>query len=54
MRFFVRMDNVTDRMLSVVNSSMSEKERQDALNREMEKIQKLGYRLRRGCPVKSP
>ena len=39
-RFFVRMDNVTDRMLSVVNSSMSEKERQDALNREMEKIQK--------------
>ena len=39
-RFFVRMDNVTDRMLSVVNPSMSEKQRQDALNREMEKIQK--------------
>ncbi|GJH41371.1 peptidase S46 [Capnocytophaga sp. HP1101] len=39
-RFFVRMDNVTDRMLSVVNSSMNEKEREVALNQEMAKIQK--------------
>ena len=39
-RFFVRMDNVTDRMLSVVNPQMTEKEREAALNREMEKIQK--------------
>jgi len=39
-RFFVRMDNVTNRMLSVVNPSMTEKERETALNREIEKIQK--------------
>ena len=39
-RFFVRMDNVTDRMLSVVNPSMSEKEREAALNTEISKIQK--------------
>ena len=39
-RFFVRMDNVTDRMLSVVKPSMNEKEREAALNQEMAKIQK--------------
>ena len=39
-RFFVRMDNVTDRMLAVVNPSMSEKEREAALNQEIAKIQK--------------
>ena len=39
-RFFVRMDNVTERMLSVVNPSMNEKEREAALNKEMSKIQK--------------
>ncbi|GIM52490.1 peptidase S46 [Capnocytophaga cynodegmi] len=39
-RFFVRMDNVTQRMLSVVNDKMTEKEREAALNREMAKIQK--------------
>ena len=39
-RFFVRMDNVTDRMLAVVNPSMSEKEREAALNMEISKIQK--------------
>ncbi|WP_155284489.1 S46 family peptidase [Capnocytophaga felis] len=39
-RFFVRMDNVTDRMLSVVNDKMTEKEREAALNREIAKIQK--------------
>ena len=39
-RFFVRMDNVTDRMLAVVNPSMSEKEREAALNTEISKIQK--------------
>ena len=39
-RFFVRMDNVTDRMLPVVNPSMSEKEREAALNQEIAKIQK--------------
>ena len=39
-RFFVRMDNVTDRMLAVVTPSMSEKEREAALNQEMSKIQK--------------
>ncbi|MDO5106521.1 S46 family peptidase [Capnocytophaga sp.] len=39
-RFFVRMDNVTQRMLSVVNDQMTEKEREAALNREMAKIQK--------------
>ena len=39
-RFFVRMDNVNDRMLAVVNPSMSEKEREAALNQEIAKIQK--------------
>ena len=39
-RFFVRMDNVTDRMLSVVNPSMNEKEREAALNKEIAKIEK--------------
>lgn len=39
-RFFVRMDNVTNRMLAVVNPSMSEKEREAALNQEIAKIQK--------------
>ena len=39
-RFFVRMDNVTDRMLSVVNPSMSEKEREVALNQEIARIEK--------------
>ena len=39
-RFFVHMDNVTDRMLAVVNPSMSEKEREAALNTEISKIQK--------------
>nr|WP_314560732.1 S46 family peptidase [uncultured Capnocytophaga sp.] len=39
-RFFVRMDNVTERMLSVVNPTMSEKEREVALNKEMAKIEK--------------
>ena len=34
-RFFVRMDNVTERMLSVVNPSMNEKEREAALNKEI-------------------
>ena len=39
-RFFVRMDNVTNRMLAAVTPSMSEKEREAALNQEMSKIQK--------------
>ena len=39
-RFFVRMDNVTDRMLAAVTPSMNEKEREAALNQEMSKIQK--------------
>lgn len=39
-RFFVRMDDVTQRMLSVVNDQMTEKEREVALNREIAKIQK--------------
>ncbi len=38
-RFFVRMDNVTERMLSVVKPRMTEKEREAALNQEMAKIQ---------------
>ncbi len=39
-RFFVRMDDVTKRMLAVVDKSMSESEREAALNREIAKIQK--------------
>ena len=38
-RFFVRMDNVTDRMLSVLNPSMSEEEREAAIQTETHKIQ---------------
>ncbi|WP_264846909.1 S46 family peptidase [Capnocytophaga catalasegens] len=39
-RFFVRMDNVTDRMLAVVTDQMTEKEREAALNKEIAKIEK--------------
>jgi hypothetical protein len=39
-RFFVRMDDVTKRMLSVVNDKMTEAEREKALNQEIAKIQK--------------
>lgn len=39
-RFFVRMDNVTERMLSVVRPDMSEQERHAALNKEIAQIQK--------------
>ena len=39
-RFFVRMDDVSKRMLSQVNDSMSEKEREAALNKEIAKIEK--------------
>lgn len=39
-RFFVRMDDVTKRMLAVVNDSMNEKEREVAINQETAKIQK--------------
>ncbi|MDQ7917521.1 S46 family peptidase [Mesonia sp. MT50] len=38
-RFFVRMDDVSKRMLAQVNDSMSEDEREAALNREIAKIQ---------------
>lgn len=38
-RFFVRMDNVTDRMLSVLNPSMTEEEREAAIQTETHKIQ---------------
>lgn len=38
-RFFVRMDDVSERMLSQVNDSMTEDEREAALNREIAKIQ---------------
>jgi hypothetical protein len=38
-RFFVRMDDVSERILSQVNDSMSEKEREAAINREIAKIQ---------------
>ena len=38
-RFFVRMDDVSERILSKVNDSMSEKEREAAINREIAKIQ---------------
>ncbi len=38
-RFFVRMDDVTKRILSLVNDSMSEKEREAAINKEIAKIQ---------------
>jgi len=39
-RFFVRMDVVTDRILKQVNDSMTEGEREAAINREIAKIQK--------------
>ena len=39
-RFFVRMDDVSKRMLAVVNDKMTELEREKALNQEMAKIQK--------------
>ncbi len=38
-RFFVRMDDVTERILSQVDDTMSEKEREAAINREIAKIQ---------------
>ncbi|SDI63162.1 S46 family peptidase [Winogradskyella thalassocola] len=38
-RFFVRMDDVSKRMLAQVNDSMSEKERGAALNKEIAKIE---------------
>lgn len=37
-RFLVRMDNVTDRILKKLNDKMSEKERQDAIDAESKKI----------------
>ncbi|MGG5505452.1 MULTISPECIES: S46 family peptidase [unclassified Myroides] len=38
-RFFVRMDDVTKRILSVVNGQMSEVDRERAINKEIAKIQ---------------
>lgn len=38
-RFFVRMDDVSKRILSQVNNQMSEAEREAAINREIAKIQ---------------
>src|SRR5690554_409314 len=37
--FFVRMDNVTDRILSLLTDSLSEKEREQRINQEIAKIQ---------------
>ncbi len=37
-RFFVRMDDVSERILSQVNDAMSEKEREAAINKEIAKI----------------
>lgn len=39
-RFFVRMDDVTKRILALVNDSMSESEREKVINQEIAKIQK--------------
>ncbi len=39
-RFFVRMDDCTKRILAVVNSSMSEADREKAINAEIAKIEK--------------
>lgn len=39
-RFFIRMDNVTDRILALVNDSMSEADREKIINQETAKIQK--------------
>lgn len=38
-RFFVRMDDVSERILGLVNDSMSEAERQQIIDQEIEKIQ---------------
>lgn len=38
-RFFVRMDDVSERILSQVNTSMTEKAREAAINREIAKIE---------------
>lgn len=38
-RFFVRMDDVTKRILSLVNDSMTEREREQVINQEIAKIQ---------------
>ena len=38
-RFFVRMDDVSKRILSLVNDTMSEKEREATINKEVAKIQ---------------
>src|SRR5690606_18380808 len=38
-RFFVRMDDVTERILSKVNDNMSELEREKVINQEIAKIQ---------------
>ena len=38
-RFFVRMDDVSERILTQVNDNMSEKEREAAINKEIAKIQ---------------
>lgn len=39
-RFFIRMDDVTERILSLVNDEMSEAEREKIINQETAKIQK--------------
>ncbi|MHC8948085.1 S46 family peptidase [Sphingobacterium hungaricum] len=39
-RFFVRMDDVSKRILGLVNDSMSEKEREKIINQEIAKIEK--------------
>ena len=39
-RFFVRMDDVSKRILAVVNSSMNELDREKAINQEIAKIEK--------------
>lgn len=39
-RFFVRMDDVTKRILSLVNDKMTEAEREKVINQEIAKIQK--------------
>src|SRR5690606_38787991 len=38
-RFFIRMDDVSKRILGQVNDQMSEKEREQAINREIARIQ---------------
>src|SRR5690554_908523 len=40
-RFFVRMDDVTKRILSLVNDSMTEREREQVINQEIAKIQQV-------------